>query len=145
MKSLLTGCYIHVMEQKVKSVDRAEITRYVMNGLLATGVHYSVLTFNMQVYGMQSAGLANLIAAVFGITASFLGSRYFVFKKHQEPIVNQAMAFGILYASIACLHGVVLYGWTDVYKFDYRIGFLIATALQIVLSYTGNKILVFKT
>ena len=116
-----------------------------MNGLVATGVHFSVLTLNIEVYDMQSAGLANLIAAIFGITASFLGSRYFVFKKHQDSMFGQAVMFGILYSSIACLHGAVLYGWTDVYKLDYRVGFIIATALQIVLSYSGNKILVFKT
>jgi len=133
------------VEQQVKLVNKAEIIRYIINGVLATGVHYSVLTFNMQMYDMQSAGLANLIAAFFGITASFIGSRYFVFKKHLEPIHNQAVKFTLLYASIACLHGLVLYGWSDVYGFDYRIGFIMATFLQVLLSYRGNKMLVFKT
>ena len=136
---------MRIIEQQIKSVDQSEIIRYIINGLLATGVHFSVLTINLQIYDMQSAGLANLIAAIFGITSSFIGSRYFVFKNHQEPIHNQAIKFGMLYATIACLHGAVLYGWTDVYKFDYRIGFMIATVLQVVMSYWGNKILVFKT
>ena len=133
------------MEQKVKIVDQAEIARYVLNGLLATGIHFSVLTFNIQFFEMQSAGLANLIAAIFGITASFLGSRYFVYKMHQEPLLNQAMLFGLLYAFIACLHGLILYIWTDINDFDYRIGFILATILQVMLSYLGNKVLVFKT
>jgi putative flippase GtrA len=134
-----------VVQQQSKLVDKAEITRYIINGLLATGVHFSVLTFNMQVYEMQSAGLANLIAAVFGITASFFGSRYFVFKKHEGHIINQAMIFVMLYVSIACLHGLVLFGWTDINGYDYRIGFVFATMLQVTLSYFGNKVLVFKT
>lgn len=125
--------------------DQAEITRYVLNGLLATGVHFSVLSFNMQVYEMQSAGLANMIAAIFGITSSFIGSRYFVFKKHVVPVFNQAVMFLMLYASIACLHGLVLFGWSDVYGYDYRIGFVFATLFQVMLSYWGNKMLVFRT
>lgn len=132
------------IELKLKSVDHSEIARYLINGLLATGVHFSVLTFNLQIYDMQSAGLANLIAAVFGITSSFLGSRYFVFKKHEAPVFNQAMTFVILYATIACLHGLVLFVWTDIYEYDYRIGFIFATFLQVALSYWGNKVLVFK-
>lgn len=121
-----------------------ELIRYITNGLVATGVHFCVLTFNIHVVGMRSAGVANLIAAIIGISTSFLGSRYFVFKKHQEPILSQATAFVILYASIAVLHGVILYVWTDVGGFDYRIGFLIATFFQVVLSYFGNKTLVFR-
>ena len=122
-----------------------EFIRYVANGLVATGVHFGVLTFNIHFVGMRSAGVANLIAAIIGITTSFLGSRYFVFKKHQARILGQAVNFLVLYASIALLHGLILYGWTDVGGFDYRIGFLIATFFQVILSYLGNKTLVFRT
>ena len=124
---------------------QSEVIRYITNGLVATSIHFGVLTFNIQVVGMKSAGVANLVAAVFGITASFLGGRYFVFRKRQDSILGQATAFLILYASIALLHGLVLYEWTDVYGFDYRIGFLVATFIQVVLSYFGNKTLVFRT
>lgn len=144
MTNSLTGCNIRMNPQQSKFLDQAEITRYIINGLLATGVHFSVLTFNMQIYVMQSAGMANLIAAIFGISASFLGSRYFVFKEHEAPVINQAMMFVVLYASIACVHGLVLFGWTDVYGYDYRIGFVFATIFQVALSYWGNKTLVFK-
>ena len=136
---------MRALEQHLKSIDHAEITRYIINGLLATGVHFSVLTLNLQIYHMQSAGLANFVAAFFGIAASFIGSRYFVFKKHEAPVVNQAMMFVMLYASIALLHGLVLFGWTDIYGYDYRIGFVFATMIQVVLSYWGNKNLVFKS
>jgi len=133
------------MERQGKSVDMGEITRYILNGLLATAIHYGALSFNLHIFDMQSAGLANFIAAIFGITASFLGSRYFVFKMGHQPVLNQAMMFLALYISIACLHGLILYGWTDVYGFDYRIGFLMAMILQVTMSYWGNKSLVFKS
>jgi len=120
-----------------------ELGRYVVNGLVATAVHYSVLVFNLNVLSVPSAGMANFIAAIFGITVSFLGSRYFVFQKTDGSILNQMLKFGSLYFAIAILHGLVLFVWTDLMGFDYREGFLIATALQVSLSYFGNKKLVF--
>lgn len=125
------------------SADTKQFIRFVINGLGATSVHFAVLTFNLQVLNMASAGLANMIAAVFGITASFLGSRYFVFQQYQTPWVQQAMSFGMLYGAIAILHGLVLLIWTDGMGLAYQFGFLLATVLQVALSYVGNKFLVF--
>lgn len=122
-----------------------EFIRYVISGLAATAVHYGVLTFNLTVLGMTSAGLANLVAATFGIAASFLGSRYFVFCNTSGSIVAQATKFGGLYAMIALLHGLVLFCWTDWLRLDYRVGFLLATLVQMSISYVGNKRLVFNT
>jgi len=120
-----------------------ELMRYIINGFVATVVHYGVLTFNLHVLGIPSAGVANLVAAIFGITISFLGSRYFVFNRTDEAILTQAMKFSGLYGAIAVLHGCVLLMWTDWLGFDYRVGFLIATAFQVSLSYLGNKKMVF--
>lgn len=121
-----------------------EFLRYVVNGVLATGVHFAVLAFNMEVVGFASAGLANVIAAAAGIMASFLGSRYFVFRKAADPILQQSLRFSGLYISIAVLHGAILGVWTDWLAQDYRIGFLIATVVQVSLSYAGNKWMVFR-
>lgn len=121
-----------------------ELLRYGINGVAATVVHFAVLSFNLNVLGFQSAAGANLLAAVFGISASFMGSRYFVFPRTEEGMITQAVKFSGLYGVIALLHGLTLLVWTDWYGFDYRLGFLIATAVQISLSYFGNKFLVFK-
>lgn len=128
------------------SAPRAELVRFIVNGLVATAVHYGVLTLNLQILGFGSAGLANLCAAVAGITASFLGNRFYVFSgSAQQPWWPQALKFSGLYGAIAVLHGAVLWLWTDRFGLDYRIGFLIATVLQVSLSYVGNKHLVFKS
>ena len=109
-------------------------------------MHYGVLTLNLKVLGFGSAGLANLCAAVAGITASFLGNRLYVFSgSTRQPWLPQALKFSGLYGAIAVLHGAVLWLWTDRFGLDYRIGFLIATVLQVSLSYVGNKLLVFKS
>lgn len=122
----------------------AEIGRFVVNGLFASGVHYVVLSFNLRVLEMPSAGLANFFAAWFGIAASFLGSRYFVFRHGGEPLGAQAMRFLASYAAIACLHGLLLYAWTDRLHLDYTVGLVLAAMMQAVLSYLGNRLLVFK-
>lgn len=121
----------------------ARIVRYTINGLLATAIHFACLSFNLKIIGLSSAGMANFIAAFFGIASSFLGSRYFVFLECAEPMVRQAAKFGFLYAALAILHGLVLYVWSDKLQLDYRWGFLLATGLQVILSYFGNKNLIF--
>lgn len=134
---------MRAIQKGLRSVEYAQIVRYIINGLVATSVHFFLLTLNMQYFDMRSAGSANLIAAFFGISSSFIGSRYYVFKKHHEPILTQAMMFSLFYTSIAFLHWAVMYAWADMYGYDYRIGFLFATVMQVVLSYWGNKVLVF--
>ncbi len=124
-------------------IDRREIIRYIINGLIATAVHFSVLTFNIEVLQISSAGVGNFFAAIFGITASFLGSRYYVYRNHTGTFISHAAKFILLYAAIAVLHGFILYLWTDLYGLSWRIGFLVATLFQVILSYTGNKVWVF--
>ena len=121
-----------------------ELTRYILNGVTSTVAHFLVLTINVEVLGFHSAGMANLVAALFGSTVAFLGNRYFVFQKLEEAVHRQAMKFVFLYLSMACFHGAVLFVWSDLYKWDYRNGFLIATLMQVVAGFFGNKYLVFK-
>jgi putative flippase GtrA len=135
------------MNMTIASTSRRElgqVARYVANGLAATAVHYGALVFGLEVLRIPVAGLANLLAAMVGITASFFGSRYFVFRRRDQPIALQAARFAGLYAAIACLHASVLGVWTDWWRLDWRIGFLIATGLQVAGSYWGNKHLVFR-
>lgn len=125
------------------NIQTKELVRYGINGCLATLIHYAVLTINLNIFLMSSAGMANLIASIFGITFSFIGNRYFVFNETDISLLKQVIRFSSLYGTIAILHGLVLFLWTDWFSFDYRIGFLIATAMQVSLSYVGNKKMVF--
>jgi putative flippase GtrA len=120
-----------------------QLVRYVVNGVVATAVHYTVLRFCLEVLLMDSAGLANMLAAPVGIATSFLGNRYYVFQRRDTAIVQQALRFLALYAAIAVLHGALLYAWTDHLHLNYSIGFLIAVGLQVVLGYLAGKYLVF--
>lgn len=129
---------------KVSALLAQQSVRYLINGLAATAVHFAVLTFNLTVLDWSSAGIANLVAAVFGITASFLGSRYFVFQGSAEPLFKQVYRFIFLYAAIALLHGALMYVWADHYHLNYIAGFVVATGMQVLCSYWGNKRMVFK-
>lgn len=121
------------------------LARYVLNGLMATAVHFLVLTLLIEGVQFGSAGAANFIAAGFGITASFLGNRFFVFAYARGPLAYLAVRFLLLYISIAIVHGITLAVWTDWLALDYRIGFLLATFLQFALSYAGNRWWVFRS
>jgi putative flippase GtrA len=120
-----------------------EIARYIVNGVAATGVHYFVFVAISNILAPGSAGIANFLASFFGISVSFLGSRYFVFRNWRAPIVTQFIRFGALYAAIAVLSGLTLYVWSDVMSLNKTIGFLIGVFLQVVFSYVGGRRLVF--
>lgn len=126
------------------SSTRGQVLRYIVNGLVATAVHYSILRFNLKVVGMPSAGVANAIAAMFGITVSFLGSRYFVFRASSGGLARQGLLFVLSYGLIALLHGLILYLWTDRAGLDYTLGFLVATVMQVACSFVINKFMVFR-
>jgi putative flippase GtrA len=123
---------------------RAELLRYLLSGGLATGVHFLVLTLNVEVFAFDSVGLANFVAAIFGSTAAFLGNRYYVFRRMHVSIAGQLARFSGLYLSMACFHGLALLVWSDLLGWNYILGFILATAIQILLSYLGNKLWVFK-
>lgn len=120
------------------------VARYIVNGLVATAVHFAILTFNVELLHMASAGMANFVAAICAISVSFLGSRHFVFRAAHAPMIRQAIFFVILYTLIAVGHGLILYLWTDRAGMDYRLGFLVATCFQVACSFFGNKLWVFK-
>lgn len=127
----------------VHASNRFEVLRYILNGLVATAVHFSVLTFALLILEMPSAGAANFLAAIFGIATSFFGNRYFVFRSIAQSILQQAIRFLPLYAGLAIMNGALLFVWTDLFSFDYRLGFLIALGLQVIIGYIANKQLVF--
>jgi len=122
----------------------SEIVRYVLNGAMATAVHYLVLHAMVSAGQISSVGLANAMAAVCGIAASFVGSRYFVFRASHLPLAPQAAKFAGLYGLLILMHGATLYLLTDIGGIDFRLGFAFALALQVTATYVGNKRLVFR-
>lgn len=131
------------MSTRTEEALDGHVLRYIVNGLLATAIQYAVLRCGLEILHMPSAGVANGVASVFGITASFLGNRYFVFRAADGHLGRQGATFLASYAVIAILNTGVLYLWTDVNHLNYTAGFLLATGLQVVSSYAANRMMVF--
>jgi len=132
------------MANAITSLLRHQPIRYLINGLVATCVSYGVLSACIHLAHIPLAGVANFIAAVAGITTSFLGSRHFVFPGSAESVWHQLARFWLLYAVLALMQALILFIWSDIAKLDYRAGFLIGTFLQMACSYFGGKHWVFK-
>ena len=122
----------------------SEKLRYVLNGALATLVHYLVLRTAIDGLEFGSAGLANLLGSAAGIATSYVGNRHFVYRDTLAPVLTQGARFVALYAALAAMHGLVLFLWTDRLGLSYQIGFLLTITIQVAAGYVGNKHLVFK-
>jgi putative flippase GtrA len=126
------------------SILSRQPVRYLINGVIATCVSFIALNICIHLLHVPSKGVSNFLAAIVGITCSFLGSRNFVFPGSSESVWHQLTRFWILYAVLALMQGAVMFLWSDISHLDYRIGFLIGTFLQMICSYFGGKHWVFK-
>lgn len=93
---------------------------------------------------LNSIALANIIACWFGVLVSFLGNKYIVFKSVSGNFSGQFFHFFTFYFLVAIVHGAFIYVWSDFNGYNYRVGFLIATAMQVLITYNYNRILIFK-
>lgn len=118
------------------------LVRFILNGLVATAVHYGFLLLFVEGVGLRPVGLANTLAACIGILASFMGNRHYVFQ-HTASFWHTWHRFIALYGTIALLHGVLLYLWSDWQGWNYSVGFVLVTGAMVALSFTGNKFWVF--
>ena len=127
-----------------KSALRGEVGRYVINGAAATLIDFAVLRAASAVLGEGMVWLAGGLGAAVGITASFLGSRYFVFSHRRGDWRVEVARFLPLYGVLALVRMALFYVWSDVYGLDKNIGFVIATGVQVIATFFGNKYLVFR-
>jgi len=132
-----------VAEKRSMAYHGFEAARYIVNGLVATFVNWGVMRLCLDVLHIPWASLAYWIGALFGITTSFIGSRYFVFRKADRPVMRQAIKFVGAYVVIAVLASGVVHVWSDLLHYDSNLGFVLATGVQVTLSYFTNKKLVF--
>lgn len=111
---------------------------------MATFVHFLVLIVCYRMIGLPSAGVSNAIAAIAGVSVSFLGNRHFVFQATRESAWTQLSRFWGLYVALTLMQGALLFAWSDIAGLDYRMGFMIGVALQAVCTYYGGRHWVFK-
>ena len=93
---------------------------------------------------LKSVAASSIIACLLGIFASFLGNKYIVFRSISGNFSEQLFHFFLLYAFVAIFHGLFIFAWADLKGYNYRIGFVIATGLQFLITYNYNKGVIFK-
>ena len=120
-----------------------EIARFGVVGLIATGVHFVTLTMLVEIWQVPPIPISSIVGNAAGISVSFVGNRYFVFQKFGNPISWQAPRFFSLYVFAGFIQFIAMSIFTQVFSLDYRISFLFATFVQILISYIGNKKYVF--
>jgi putative flippase GtrA len=116
--------------------------KFVVVGLIATAVHYLCLNAFVLIWSDTLVWKLNLFAAAFGIMASYLGNRHFVFLSG-NPALPESVRFLFSYILVGLVHTVLMYVMVDSLRFALSIGFIFATSVQVFLSYTANRMYVF--
>ena len=120
-----------------------EVSLFLINGFLATLIHFAALILFVNSAGL-SYGLSNFLSFLVGSISSFLGNKFFVFKvKNKFRITSQFIKFFFLYLTLAFEHGIALYWWSDINEYNYIVGFLLITMLNIIISFIFNKYIIF--
>ncbi len=116
--------------------------RFIINGGVATGVHFIGLWLLAEPLGLRPIGLANFIAAAAGVASSYVGNHWLVFRstrRHQQTLSR----FLLVYGTMTALHGLLMYAWADVFTLPTTLGFVLITGLTAVLNYAAGRWWVF--
>ena len=135
----------HKLRNVYSSILQYQTVRYLLNGILATLIHYFVLLFCLEILEIKSAGISNFFSSFFGIAFSFIGNRYYVFNNYNISALSQLKKFLPLYYILSIFQGGILYFWSDLLNYNYNIGFAICILFQVIIGYLGGKYFVFNT
>ena len=120
-----------------------EIFLFLINGFLATFIHFAALILFVNSVGL-SYGLSNFLSFLVGSISSFLGNKFFVFKvTNKSRTTSQFIKFFFLYLALAFEHGIALYWFSDINEYNYLVGFFLITMLNIIISFIFNKYIIF--
>ena len=134
-----------------KSLTKTSYTfqKFIVNGLLATVVHYVMMLF-LSHYVIAIYAIAYGVASIFGILTSFLGNKFFVFtsanqnRAQYNGTFTQLRSFLLLYGIIMLICSLLMGVLSDLMHINYNLSFIIALCVQTLLSFFGNKRYVFK-
>jgi len=123
--------------------------KFILNGLLATGVHYVTMLL-LSHYVIAIYAIAYGVASVFGMLTSFLGNKFFVFtsanqnRAQYNGTFSQLRSFLILYGLIMLICSLLMGVLSDLLHINYNLSFIMALCVQTLLGFFGNKRYVFK-
>lgn len=117
--------------------------RFLINGLVATLVNYTVLVILIEYTAIKYTGVASFLSAIVGISVSFIGNRLYVFKS-SGPVLMELIKFKVVYLATALLQALCMTIWSDMLSLNYTTGFILVTLTSVFLSYFSNRSFVFK-
>jgi putative flippase GtrA len=123
---------------------KKEALKFLLNGLISTLIHYVILVVAIEILGVVSIVLANMMAGATAVLYSFVGNKYYVFKSHDEVLYFQAFKFLIVYTLLIILHTIAMFVLTNKMSVSYHISFIMVSSLFAMASFFLNKIVVFR-
>ena len=139
------------MKQISNFVDKDELNllkKFVLNGFFATFIHYFTLTFFSSFIFSNSPnpyGWSYAVGSLFGITSSFFGNKFYVFKStiKKKSSTNQFIRFISIYFILMMICSTFMSILSDYFLIDYNISFIVIIGLQTILNYMLLKKYVF--
>lgn len=110
--------------------------RYVLVGVVATGVHYAILVAWVEIAGWPAWSGAG-VGAVVGAQVAFVGNRALTFM-HRGRLLASWWRFQAT-AAVGALTAVVTVGMAQRIGWHYLVGQVVATGLATLLTYAINR------
>jgi putative flippase GtrA len=111
--------------------------RYLLVGLLATAVHYTLLMAFVELAGLAAAPAASF-GAVCGALAAYAGNRRFTFPggaAHQQALPR----FLVVAAFGAAASGAIVWAGTEVFAMHYLAAQFVATSIVVWSGFVLNR------
>jgi putative flippase GtrA len=125
------------------SARASEIARFVVVGVMATVVHFSVLISAVEYWGLMPSP-ANGIAFLCAVGVTFFGQSFWVFRGHGGLTLAKMIKFACSLTIGFTANLGIMAVCTRIFGFDYRIGFLACIVIVTVLNFAVNKLWVFR-
>ena len=121
----------------------SQLGLFVLNGVVATVLHYAVFFVCLSLLAVQSPGLCYFAGSIFGTLASFLGNRFVVFASSEGKVLPQFAKFVLTYLAISLFVSLIVNRLSITTDLSSQIILLIGLAIQVSLSFLISKWLIF--
>lgn len=119
-----------------------QFCRFVMVGSCATAIHYSILTFLVELFQVRAV-LATTVGFVVAATANYVLNRRFTFEFTGKHVVAAPKFLTV--ALLGAVMNAVLFGWLEAHtSFHYLVLQICATITVLAWDFTANAIWTFK-
>jgi|TARA_B100001964_G_scaffold158689_1_gene174299 putative flippase GtrA len=123
---------------------RAEFGRYFLVSVAALAIDYALLIGLTELFGVHYL-VSNLVALAAGITAAYVGSLLWVFKRRRlHNRTAEYVIFAIVGVGGLGVNEAVLWLLTDFAGLHYALSKIGASGLSFVFNYVVRKVLLFR-